>query len=259
MSATPSISQSPGPARVGDILDRSLRVTVAVLRSGELTSILVGIVVAWAVADTIADIRGKSLPAILDTIFSCMITVHTIPHAARRWDGREAFALTPGAAFARVLGGSFLLGLGAVICALALIIPGIIFYMNRIFFPYFILIEGATVKESYQRSKELVQYRPGIAWYSFSAPLMRVGAIGLVFLTLAFTLVIGISVISGFVEGILFVEETPPWWLFGANILLNAGVVFATVFSVIAFYGLYYDLRARREGVDLRVEMERLR
>lgn len=135
--------------------------------------------------------------------------------------------------------------------AAVLLVPPIVYWCNRLMAGYILVLEQLAISQSIRRSKKLMTDVPGVRWYSFKSPLMRVSGILLILTVVSFTpgLFAGVSSFSGFGEDrqIPFQETSSIVMHFVAQ-LLSA---FAQVFGVISIVGFYYDLRSRSEGYDL--------
>lgn len=148
--------------------------------------------------------------------------------------------------------------LASLVYALLLIIPGIVYFVNRVPAIYILLLENKKIFDSLRQSKRLMTHHPGIAWWSTKTPMMRVSAIMLITMILNFLP----GIISGanmFFNALEHGGVKMGWLdlaiLFTSNIL----TLVCSTFGYLAMLGFYYDLRTRAEGLDLREELLALR
>jgi len=128
--------------------------------------------------------------------------------------------------FWRLVGSQIALIVLGALCSIPVVVPGVIFVLHRLFYSEVLLVEGKTVRSSFRRS--------------FALTDGGLGRLGL--LVLGATLLL-ISLGWGFS---LWSSKN----LLGAALgWIGAGglALFKASFYLLA----YYDLRARREGVDL--------
>jgi hypothetical protein len=150
----------------------------------------------------------------------------------------------------RTLGLSIVVAWGTIFGFILLIIPGIIFALNRILAFYVLVNESTTTGDAMKRSKKLMSAEP---WYTSSGPKMRVSAIMILGFILAIFPQIGLQVL---VLGIA-----------GLSPVLNAGLFFCgtvlaaivKIFNMLCYTGFYFDLRARYEALDLMGELDQLK
>jgi hypothetical protein len=132
------------------------------------------------------------------------------------------------------LGSDMILGLGTWVCSIALVIPGLLFFFNRLLNVQAIVVEGKGAVASLSRSKELVRgagYRGTWAWF-FTSLLTAAVSFG-------FTAVIPGSV---------------PWLAKQALAAIPYLVLAPLAPAVLTL--AYFDSRVRKEGFDLSVLAE---
>lgn len=133
---------------------------------------------------------------------------------------------------------------------LLLIIPGIVYALNRILSYYILIIEDCSVKEALDKSKFLMTQG---RWYQLNSPPMRIT--GLYFIVMLVSLIAGIFVGGGAAMGALGFAGIL------STIILAIGVFVSNVagiFNFLCMVGFYHDLCARYEGADLMSQIENL-
>jgi len=204
-------------------------------------SLLIGLPSSvWALRFTSIISGGASRPARLGLAYLVMILIVPALESLRLWVLEAALveAIQSGqvswpavrrrlaSVFGRLVGSwAALIVLGAL-CSIPLVVPGVIFTLHRFFYSEVLLVEGQSVRSSFR--------------HSFALTDGRLGRLGL--LLLGGTLLIA-SLNWGF-----------SLWA-GKNLLGAAlGWIGTACLALLkaAFYLLaYYDLRSRREGLDL--------
>jgi len=156
---------------------------------------------------------------------------------------------------------AFLLQAAIILAGMAwmllFIIPGLIYFVNRIPAINIYLLENLSFRESLRKSKMLMTHCPGIPWYSFRTPMMRISAILLVSMVLNLmpAMISGSNVFFNTLQGKLTTFNTLDYVInFVASFLT---MVFST-FGYLAGVGFYYDIRTRAQGIDLKHEIASL-
>jgi hypothetical protein len=135
----------------------------------------------------------------------------------------------------------FLSGLAVTGGFLLLIIPGLIFYARFLFSSAVVVLEGGRGTEAMRRSWRLVKGRTGMV-------LLTVFLAGL---------------LGGVVAGILSIPAglVSQFWIEGwivRVILVSLAQVVVTPFTTIVPVLLYFDMRIRKEGLDLAIMAQEL-
>lgn len=129
--------------------------------------------------------------------------------------------------FVPLIGTSFLTGLLMLGATLLLIVPGIWFALGVMVINQVMVLEGVFGMKAVRRSLELMK-----------------GNRGRVFLI--FLVVIGVSLLTGFVIGLM---ARPVPWLAGVVSGLSGAITGA--FSSVAMLVLYFEIRCRREAFEI--------
>jgi hypothetical protein len=173
--------------------------------------------------------------------FPVVIATYVLLHAALIHAISEAYlgrGASIGAAvkkalgrFGTLLGTGFVYGLIGAVCCLGLVVPGVIYFMNRCLYVQAIMIEGADVGGSLRRSKALMQGRRG-----------RVFSLLLLFGLIQWALSAGYgAILPASVTGLpvvgFLIQQVPTF------ILSPVGGAIITL--------CYFDARVRDEGFDL--------
>lgn len=252
-----SSTETPGPLPIGAILDRSFSISVKLIDRSLLSTILI-LTVLWAAFDTFLVINGIFVPYVIDNAVFSYLAALTITPAFKLWHGRRPDFETPLETTTQIFGRIFLAatiaGLLSMLYAILLIIPGVVYYTNRVLAPYAIAIEGLGVRDALRRSKSLTTNYRRKAWYSYGAPLWRAMGIGLVVVMVILAPVIVLEAALSFLAA--GQEELQGLALFAENCLAYFVVLLGQVLSVVAFLGFYSDLRTRSEALDLRAELQ---
>lgn len=133
---------------------------------------------------------------------------------------------------------------------LLLVIPGIVYAINRILSYYVLIIEDCSVSEALNKSKFLMTQG---RWYQLSSPPMRIT--GLYLIVMMISLIASLFVGGGAAMGLLGFASIL------STAILAIGVFIANVagiFNFLCMVGFYHDLCARYEGADLISQIENL-
>lgn len=136
---------------------------------------------------------------------------------------------------------------------LLFIIPGVVYYTNRLLAYQVLVLEGLGVTESMSRSKELMNHEP---WYSMQGALARLSGLSL-FLLMGYLIV---SIITTSLGAVLEAKTsstlapllTLPYLAFG---LISQIVPW---FNQLVFAGLFCDLLVRHHGYDIAREIKNI-
>lgn len=245
------------PMRVGELLDRSFRVTPDVVR--ELWFLFLVVASTGAVADTFetsfrAGTWGtKGLYFALRTMEALLafyLHIVAVYVADDLWHGR-----TPNGKAARDrasikmcfrIGGQWLLlTIGTTFFSFFFLLPGIIYFLNRFVAAYVILLEDSGVFAGMRRSKYLMKFAPAARFGSFTSPKARLTGVMIVTFLISVVPAIVLGGIAGFGS---FIDTAARLVIFFAGCLLT---VICNAYANVTYLGFYYDLRLRAEGDDL--------
>ncbi|MBX7137429.1 MAG: hypothetical protein K1X83_05545 [Oligoflexia bacterium] len=132
---------------------------------------------------------------------------------------------------------------------LLLIIPGLIYLVNRTLAYTVLVLEGCSISEALSNSKMLMT---GERWYKLSSPTMRLGGLWIILMVIWLTGYVLIGALA-----VPFISEAG----IVSGIAQGAQVFFQSVlscFGIAALIGFYYDLRNRYEGHDLSQQISQL-
>jgi hypothetical protein len=149
------------------------------------------------------------------------------PTSFRRACGRYLSVLGP------TLLGSFVLMVLTLLLCLLLIVPGVIFALNRSLFVVVLLAEGGSGLQALKRSKKLVKGGPGRAARLLGANMLFAA--------------VGLALNWGF--GLLIPPSLKATWP-GALLRMIPQTVIAPVYAITVAL-LYFDARVRDEAYDL--------
>lgn len=259
------------PKKIGKILDESLRFI-----PGMLSRRILGILASCAAIQSLADFTNTYLErfdsvvvhlvassgfAVLGFLIFYYLQVLYIFLARNAWleikqSLDQTLAEIKLLLLFRILSLGLIIAFKSMALCLLLIIPGLIYGMNRILAVYELVLEKRTIQQSLGESKFLMTHHPGIPWYSFRTPIMR--ASGMLFITML------VSVPPGILIGGTIAFQKISTALDLVFDFASLGLLFfshfltflCTLFSTIAMVGLYYDLRARAYGTDIRAALE---
>ena len=184
------------PMRIGQIMDRSLRL------SKELLPKLIVLYVIMAAMQTAVQILpdmqlGDPFTAsilvvgvsILQIIFGFALFLCVTFITAEHWLGNQLSVMD---AFRRISFGLILrfiwlsirIGFCMMFFLMLLIVPGIVYFVNRFLSYYVLLLEDTSTGDALRRSKTIMRHNPGKAWYSPSSPAMRLSGLMLILMLL---------------------------------------------------------------------------
>ena len=242
------------PLSIGELLDRALQLLKpAVLRTWVLILLAALLNVGTFVLQAYNYESISLLPAIASFVIYIYLFFVSVYMASALWCGSDASLHRARSRIHwrrifRFFGLSLWMSFIAMLGFLLLIIPGVVYLMNRCLAVYVLLLEQPAVFQSLRKSKLLMTRAP---WYALSGPLMRVFGLSIVLWTmLAFSMILqGIFQLVAYAGGVYFAA--------GVGVQLVTGVIAGAIqiFSQIAYVGFYYDLRARYEGSDLLAQL----
>jgi hypothetical protein len=185
----------------------------------------------------------------LEIIVTFLFQVLIVVMAAHAWNGQPAtlMAAINEITLSKVCRVCLLALLVLVVSFLLLfllIIPGLVYLINRFLAFYIVILEDTPVDKAIERSKFLMNQE---RWYSLNSPAMRISVLTLV--TGGVSLAIGLVV--ELTEGTIGLTQ--------GNIVYQLSIVIggivsnaAYTFAAIAIVGFYYDLRARYDHLEPR-------
>lgn len=144
--------------------------------------------------------------------------------------------------FHSILWVTFLAGIASLGGLLLLIVPGVIFYVRLLFGPAVVVVEGTKGTSALGRSWRLAR---GRFWKLFGVLLLTYLLITAVGGTLAF----GVAALSGLAG--------PVGWVLDAAAASAVEIVSRPLLTIIIVL-LYFDLRIRKEGLDLALMAQEL-
>ena len=256
-----------GPQPIGHILDKSFRFLPKLLSRQVLLLCLVFSIFQAAlesinlilerydlfwphvVAEVAASIFGILIFYYFQVVYALL--------AKNAWYGEpadldKARSIATLGMIARIFWLGVIIAIRTALWSLLLVIPGVIYAMNRLLSLLDIVLRGATISESLSESRHLMTHHPTIPWYSVRTPIMR--ASGMLLITMAVSFPPGLII-----GGTIAAHETND--LAGVAVdLATLGLLFFSymltyitmLFSTIAIVGFYLDLRSRVYGIDIR-------
>lgn len=239
------------PKRLGEILDHGFTVLKRSLPP------LAVVLVLFAAIDTAeplfwsGDLPAKLLGILLN-IIQWFVGLSFVFLLGAEWQGRpislgQAMKKTTFSFVLKATALSIVVGIMTALCSILLVIPGIIYFLNRVLAFTCIYFEEVNVAEALSRSKFLMTQEK---WYSLKGPKMRY--LGLILVTIILSVVVG----GG---GALFMGAADAY----ISAPFSTPVIYATQFTgalllhILSLYtwtvavGFYFDLRARYEALDL--------
>lgn len=251
-------SEAIRPMTVGEIIDRSLRISPKMFKKYLPLFAIISIFNSFT--DTSLP---KTYPFVMIALFFIWIPFAIFLYygivilSGEMWRGKDltwrevksriSFKLVL-KVLSLTIRVSFIGGLGLFL----LIIPGLIYFLNRSLAFYILIIEDCTVNEAIEKSKRLMTEEK---WYSFSGPYTRITALFLVGMLPQFF----VGVLIG-LSGVENISSTAGH--VGSFALLIVAYLFNqffTCFTNVCFVGFYYDLSARYEGIDIVSDLQSIR
>lgn len=247
------VATVPQPMRIGEILDRSLQLLRKMLPEALYPLLIIAggntlVQYGFNHANSMDTVAVSFLALLAIAVVTWLFYMSCIFLASDFWQNRktgirEAYSrVTIGLAVRSIL---LSLRIGAVtfLLLLLLIIPGIVYAVNRLLAYYIFFLEDTTIHESLQRSKFLMTQGK---WYSLSSPLMRVS--GLLLITMLISFAVGAV---GEMSALHFGSTAGS----AASLVVHFVSQFLQgslyLFNMLVMVGFYYDLRARYEGYGL--------
>ncbi len=185
---------------------------------------------------------GSVIP-IVNAVTGIIFNIIIVTVSSQLWLNPESDMNLDNVKISGKLGKAFLLYLRIGICsflwALLLIIPGIIYALNRAFSQFPLILDDKNITESLTISKELMTYPES---------KIRLFCVYLLYMVI----VIPIFFIIGAGGAIAI----------GNNLVLSFFIgffqLFATAYIVLTITGLYWDIRTRSEGLDIQKQINTL-
>ena len=249
--------------RVGMILDRSIELLPKIINRTLLLFILLIAVFQTGLQFLYTETQGETLLlyyplALIRWVIVSYLHIVFVFLARDAWlaEGISFQSAHKRTSFVLILKLFFLevmIVLVAGLWAILLLIPGIIYAVNRILAPQAMILENLTMRAALRRSKRLMTAEP---FYALRGPFAR--ASGLTTITIIVALLPTMIVAS-----ITNVDATTSAGVAftGVNAVLlyvsNSVTFICTCFTTTALVGLYFDLRARHEGYDLERRLEK--
>lgn len=150
----------------------------------------------------------------------------------------------------RVIGLSLRVTVITLLGLLLLIIPGIVYAVNRVLSYYILIIEDCSIKEALDKSKFLMTQGK---WYQLSSPVMRLTGLWLIIMMVS--LIGGLFVGGGAALGAMGFASIISLTALAIGVFV---AVIAGLFNLLCFVGFYHDLCARYQGADLMSQIENL-
>jgi hypothetical protein len=249
------------PMAVGQILDRSLRLTPKLfLKLSPWYAVLAALVSGMTLFSSRKEVY-LVVPFFIGVIgLSFALFFIVILLSREHWFGRVEAGVSDitseinvGMVF-RSFGLFIWVLVAGLLWMLLFIIPGIVYYYNRILSYYILVLEDEGVRASLSKSKWLMTRGK---WYHSSSPIMRITGILLVhmFVNIIFSV---FSQGGGAALGMSgdFAGETVLVFVF---VFISTFLSYLTgLFAGISMVGFYYDLCARYEGADLLSSIEQM-
>lgn len=186
---------------------------------------------------------ASALPALdlVGNLFFLAASAAVVVIASEAYMGREVAAAdavrTVGRRFLSVWGAAFIQGFLIVLGVLLLVIPGIIAAIMTFAMQQAVMIEGRSAGDAFERSRGLAG-----GHYMHIVLTSVLASIIMIFAGLGFGVVIGLS-------------TTDPRM---ATLLTNVVMIAVNPLAAVVGTVLYYDLRIRKEALDVAVATERL-
>ena len=242
--------------KVGQILDRSLRLFPRVFYRALIWFVIIALLGTAANLFMLDSILLGMALSFVQGILNYVLLLAVTLMAAEWWHGNQVSLsdvrdrISASLVF-RLLGLSIWIGVVTMLGFLLLIIPGLVYMLNRILAPYVLVVENCSMEYALKKSKYLMTRGK---WYSFSGPYMRIS--GLLFIVMIISWFSGLA--AGFSQQ-LYAQQSLAWYVSAAMTFFSFLLVqFFSVFNYLCLVGFYYDLRARYEGADLLNSIEGL-
>lgn len=265
----PSLPAHLKPLRVGQILDRAFDLLPMLCRRLGLWLLIIAIPYFFCIMVTTATYSMTSqkklhysiieylLAYLLLLIISNQFAITCVREAALLWLGKapEPWTLKKIINPPLILSNFFLTFIISIVSALyslLLIIPGLIYSLNRILSNEALILEDLSIGQALRRSKNLMTFHPELPWYSFSTPFMRAGALMTVLSLVGFVpnLLYGAAYQLGVQQ---FGESIYSLPVLLIGICGQVLVLITLAYNLLAQVAFYIDLRVRQEGLDLQL------
>ncbi|MCB0322724.1 MAG: hypothetical protein KDD69_04090 [Bdellovibrionales bacterium] len=240
------------PISLGQLLDRSFRMSPAIFRRLLPFYLLISAAAVLAQLPHLTDAHPSYafVGIILETVLSWYTMFAGILLASELWLSNDqvtrldiASRITWGLV-GRTIWLSLVVSVGTLVGLLLLIVPGIIYLVNRLLAYYLLIIDGKSVNEAIERSKSIMKLGK---WYRSTSPVFRISIVALA------TMVIGGSA-GVVIGGVSAASAAGTVGAVATVIVLFVGSLvaqFVKIFSFVAYTGVYYDAKARFEGADI--------
>lgn len=237
------------PKSVGEILDKSFTVLGRVLPHLAIIFVLFA---ALDAASTASEYGVVKLLGTLSNLLECVVMLSYWFLIGAEWQGRplslgQALKKTNVSFILRVLALSLWIGILTALYSILLIIPGIVYFLNRYLALVCICFEEVTLTEALERGKFLMSQE---RWYSLNGAKMRYASLILVQLVLAIVLT-GVIVLLDRAVAAYVSGPARSFIHFVASFVIYLLYQIVYLYGSIAVVGFYFDLRARYEALDL--------
>lgn len=255
---------SQEPKSIGKILDGSFKFLPTLIK--ELLPILLIVTTLQTIQNSHNTLGGLGLDSAVLGIIILASYVITIPFyiylyfaqillASNAWLGKDASlqVVKKRIKFSmlwRLIGLSLRITVITCLGLLLLIIPGIVYAVNRILAYYILIIEDCSITDALNKSKFLMTQGK---WYQLSSPVMRIT--GLWFIVMMVSVIAGLLVGGGAALGTIGVANIISIVILALGVFISQ---VAGIFNFLCFVGFYHDLCARYEGADLMAKIENL-
>lgn len=259
MESHNSITVPQGPKSIGKILDVSFKFLPTMVKQVLLLVVLISAFQTIQNSETLILLTGGIgylIAVIGSSLGSFYLFVVQAIIASDAWLGKEisfsnAKQRIRVATFFKIIALSLRITVITLLGLLLLVIPGIVYAVNRVLSYYILLIEDCTISEALEKSKFLMTQGK---WYRFDSPVMRITGLWLILIIIA----IGGGVLVGAGSALPHFASVSGAI---ATLVIALGCLVTnvvTVYNATCFVGFYHDLRARYEGADLLTSIEKL-
>jgi len=253
MKSLPTASEDAAmmPRRVGEILDHGFTVLRSTLPRLAIVLVLFA---AFDTAEVLFWTGGGAvkLLGILLNIAQWVVSLSYVFLLGAEWQGRpislgQALNKTTFSFIVKSMTLSLRVGLMSALYGMLLLIPGIVYFLNRVLAFTCIYFEEVSVPEALDRSKFLMTQEK---WYSLSGAKMRYGSLILVSIVLNLAISGMTALFLGAVDAYVGGPISGP--LSYASLFVNHFLTqLLYLYAGIVGVGFYFDLRTRYEALDL--------
>lgn len=239
------------PRSIGEILDHGF--TVARRVAAQLLPLFVLLAAVDAIPATWEENLALKGLHFISGLGGWLLSLAYIFIIGAEWRGKQmtlsqAFRKTSFSFIVKLTAFSVRVSLVTVFCSIFLIIPGLVYFINRVVAFGSIYFEGATTREALAKSKFLMSQE---SWYSLKGAKMRYTAV--VVVTLVMSMVVqGVSFLF---FGVVDLEKLPTAVVSPLifTVFVSVGVLTHLIYlySCVLGVGFYFDLRTRYEAMDL--------